>query len=111
MTLIALLKTVGLYWRQERLAANAQRIWNETSELHDRLKVFHGYLAKLGKNLNSAVDGYNSAIASFDSRVLPKARTIEELSGKEGFSELERIENDVREPVVLPDPRASRSNG
>ena len=61
-TLIALLKTVGLYWQQEKLAANAQEIWDETSELHDRLDVFHGHLAKVGKNLNTAVNGYNSAV-------------------------------------------------
>jgi|SaaInlV_165m_DNA_1040744.scaffolds.fasta_scaffold01127_2 DNA recombination protein RmuC len=110
VTLIALLKTVGLYWQQEKLAANAQEIWDETSELHDRLNVFHGHLAKVGKNLNTAVNGYNSAVASFEGRVLPKARIIEKLSVKEGLKELPRVETDVRDAATaaldyIPDPQ------
>ncbi|NRA75808.1 MAG: DNA recombination protein RmuC, partial [Planctomycetes bacterium] len=110
VTLIALLKTVGLYWQQEKLAANAQEIWDETLELHNRLKTFHGHLSKVGKNLGRAVEGYNSAVASFEGRVLPKARTIEALSQKEGLPEFERIEKVVRDvdaqeiPEALPEP-------
>ena len=110
VTLIALLKTVGIYWQQEKLAANAQEIWNETCDLHDRLKVFHVHLAKVGKNLDRAVGGFNSAVASFEGRVLPKARTIEALSQKEGLPEMDRIERVVREvdakavPEALPEP-------
>ncbi|MDE0960890.1 MAG: DNA recombination protein RmuC [Planctomycetota bacterium] len=100
VTLIALLKTVGLYWQQEKLAANAQEIWDETSELHERLNVFHGHLAKVGKNLNTAVIGYNSAVGSFEGRVLPKARIIEKLSNKEGLKELPRVETDVRDAAT-----------
>lgn len=110
VTLIALLKTVGLYWQQEKLAANAQEIWDETLELHNRLKTFHGHLSKVGKNLGRAVEGYNSAVASFEGRVLPKARTIEALSQKEGLPDFERIEKVVRDvdvqelPEALPEP-------
>ena len=110
VTLIALLKTVGIYWQQEKLAANAQEIWNETCDLHDRLKVFHVHLAKVGKNLDRAVGGFNSAVASFEGRVLPKARTIEALSQKDGLPEMDRIERVVREvdakavPEALPEP-------
>lgn len=97
VTLIALLKTVGLYWQQERLAANAKEIWDETLELHGRLKTFHGHLSKVGKNLGRAVEGYNSAIASYEGRVLPKARSIESLSQKEGLPEMDRIDKVVRD--------------
>ncbi len=110
VTLIALLKTVGLYWQQERLAENAREIWDETLELHGRLKTFHGHLSKVGKNLGRAVEGYNSAVASFEGRVLPKARSIESLSQQEGLPELERIDKVVRDvnaetpPEALPEP-------
>ena len=102
VTLIALLKTVGLYWQQDKLAKNAQMIWDETSVLHDRLKTFHGHIAKVGKNLGTAVKGYNDAVASYETRVLPKARVIEKLSQKEGLPELDRIETEVREAAVAP---------
>ncbi len=100
VTLIALLKTVGIYWQQEKLAANAQEIWTETSKLHDRLKTFHGHLSRVGKNLSTVVDGYNSAVASFEARVLPKARVIEKLSRKEGLKELPRVETEVRDAAT-----------
>ncbi|MDH3628951.1 MAG: DNA recombination protein RmuC [Acidobacteriota bacterium] len=103
VTLIALLKTVSLYWQQEILAANAQQIWDETSELHDRLKTFQGHIARVGKNLGTAVEGYNKAVASYETRVLPKARVIEKLSAKEGLPELERVEKEVRQTSAPPE--------
>lgn len=102
VTLIALLKTVGLYWQQDKLAKNAQLIWDETSVLHDRLRTFHGHMARVGKHLGTAVKGYNDAIASYETRVLPKARVIEKLSRKEGLPEMDRIETEVREAAVAP---------
>ena len=78
--------------------------------MHNRLKTFHGHLSKVGKNLGRAVEGYNSAVASFEGRVLPKARTIEALSQKEGLPDFERIEKVVRDvdvqelPEALPEP-------
>ncbi len=82
VTLIALLRTVALYWRQEKLAENAQKIWEESSELHDRLKAFTAHLDKVGLNLNRALGAYNSAVGSFQGRLLPKARSIESLTAK-----------------------------
>ncbi|MGE4619989.1 MAG: DNA recombination protein RmuC [Planctomycetota bacterium] len=110
VTLIALLKTVGIYWQQEKLAANAQVIWEETSQLHDRLKTFHGHIKKVGKGLNSALEGFNSAVGSWERSVLPKARSIESLSRKEELPELDRIEKVIREvdAEVLPEPEETR---
>ncbi|MAW77808.1 MAG: hypothetical protein CMJ95_10560 [Planctomycetes bacterium] len=110
VTLIALLKTVGIYWQQEKLAANAQVIWEETSRLHDRLKTFHGHMKKVGKGLNSALDGFNSAVGSWERSVLPQARSIESLSRKAELPELERIDKLVRDVnseiahEALPEP-------
>ncbi|GEM_PF-3699647 len=39
-------------------------------------------------------------VASFEGRVLPKARVIEKLSVKEGLKELPRIETDVRDAAT-----------
>ena len=84
VTLIALLKTVALYWQQEQLAENAHKIWEESSQLHDRLKTFTEHLGKVGTNLNKALNAYNSAVGSYQGRVLPKARSIESLTSKTG---------------------------
>ena len=100
VTLIALLKTVGIYWQQEKLAENAQKIWDETVQLHKRLKTFSNHLAKVGTGLNTAVSGYNNAVASFERRVLPKTRAIEQLTVHESLPELERVETDVRDAAT-----------
>jgi len=93
-TLIALLRAVAYGWRQEALTENARQIWALGRTLHERLNVMSGHLAKAGRSLDSAVNHYNSAVGSFESRVLTTARKFEEL---EAVSERERI--DPLEPV------------
>lgn len=79
VTLVALLRTIGLAWRHERLAEDSQRIAAAATELHDRVAVFGERLAAVGKGLSAAVDGYNAAVGSFERRVLPAGRRLVEL--------------------------------
>jgi len=100
VTLIALLRTVGLYWRQEKLARNAQEIWNAARELHARIQSFQGHLAKAGRGLEGAVREFNAAIGSYEARILPQGRRIEQLSSIEPAGALpqpKQIETQVRE--------------
>lgn len=85
-TLVGLLRTVELGWRQEQIAAEAQQIASTAKDLHSRMGVFFGHLSKAGRQLDSAVKAYNSAVRSAESRVLPQVRRFEDLgaaSGKE----------------------------
>ena len=84
VTLIALLRTVAIYWRQERMARNAKEVWGHARELHKRLSIFHGHLHKVKTGLESAVTHFNKAIGSYETRVLPQGRKIDELSSQEG---------------------------
>ncbi|MHB8532550.1 MAG: DNA recombination protein RmuC [Solirubrobacteraceae bacterium] len=77
-TLIGLLWAVHYGWRQERIAESARDIASSARELHQRLARFVTPLAKTGRQLNSAVSAYNEAIASFDTRVMPQVRRIEQ---------------------------------
>jgi DNA recombination protein RmuC len=77
-TLIALLRAVHYGWRQELIAASAREIAESARELHRRLARFVEPLAKAGRQLGSAVAAYNEAIGSFDGRVLPQLRRLEE---------------------------------
>ena len=76
---VALLRAVGYGWRQEQLAENAEHIKNVGEELYARLQVFTDHLQKLGKSLDSGLKHYNSAVGSFDSRVLPSARKFNDM--------------------------------
>ena len=87
-TLVGLLRTIELGWRQERIAAEAQEIASAARDLHSRMGVFLGHLSKAGRQLGSAVNAYNDAIGSAESRVLPQLRRFEEL-GAAGGKEVE----------------------
>jgi DNA recombination protein RmuC len=78
-SLVALLRAVAFGWRQEQLAKNAEVIRHVGEELYQRLGTFAQHLQKLGRSLDSSVKSYNSAVGSFDSRVLPSARKFTEL--------------------------------
>jgi DNA recombination protein RmuC len=77
-TLIGLLRAVHYGWGQEQIAESAREIASSARELHGRLGKFAEHLAKVGKQLGSAVNAYNDAVGSFDRRVVPKLRSIEQ---------------------------------
>ena len=76
-TLIALLRAIHYGWRQELIAESAREIADIGRELHRRLAIFAEPLAKVGRQLGSAVIAYNDAVGSYDRRVVPQLRRIE----------------------------------
>jgi DNA recombination protein RmuC len=88
-SLLALLRTVGYSWRQEKLAESAREVAELGRELHSRLGTFAGMLAKLGRALNTSVGAFNQAVGSFDARVLVTARKLEEHGAASETKELE----------------------
>jgi DNA recombination protein RmuC len=77
-TLIGLLWAVHYGWRQELIAESAREIAESARELHSRLGRFVEPFAKVGRQLDSAVGAYNEAIGSFEHRVIPQVRKIEQ---------------------------------
>ena len=77
-TLIGLLWAVHYGWRQELIAESAREIAESARELHRRLGRFVEPLAKIGRQLDSAVSSYNEAVGSFERRVIPQVRRIEQ---------------------------------
>jgi DNA recombination protein RmuC len=86
-TLIALLKAAAYGWRQESVSKNAEEISLLGRQLYDRMVTFADNLEKVGRALDTALKGYNSAVGSFEASVLPGARRFAEL-GARGAREL-----------------------
>ena len=79
ITLIALLTTVAHTWRQEALTENYREVARLGRDLHDRLAVLYEHFEELRKRLDGAVQAYNRAAGSFESRVLVTARKMKDL--------------------------------
>jgi DNA recombination protein RmuC len=105
-TLIALLKAVAYGWRQEALALNAKEISALGRTMHERLGKLADHFSKLGNSLNSAVDHYNRAIGSYETRVMSTARKFEELKAapqNASLPNLETIDKTTRPLLANPD--------
>lgn len=92
-SLVALLRAVAYGWRQQAVAANAERIREVGEDLYRRINTFAEHLTRLGRALEQGVSAYNQAVGSFDAKLLPGARKFTEL----GISAAKIIE--TPEPV------------
>ncbi len=102
-SLIAFLRAVALVWQQQKVQENAQDIADAARELYDRLGVYSGHVLRMGNQLSSVVNTYNQSVGSFQSRVLPQARRIEDLS------EIEQSRRIGEPEPVLTEPRELRA--
>jgi DNA recombination protein RmuC len=85
-SLIGLLRTMELGWRQERMVEEAGEIAEAATTLHGRFSKFLGDFEKVGKGLTSAAKAYDGAVASMEGRLLPQLRKVEDMGiarGKE----------------------------
>ena len=110
---VALLKAVAYGWRQMALAQNAETIRTLAEDLYKRLAVFASHLGKLGRNLGTSVDAFNSAVGSLERQVLPGARKFTELGVRpeREIEPLEPIDRLTREPQVRGDLEEEWSQG
>jgi DNA recombination protein RmuC len=99
MTFIALLRAIEYGWKQEQLAENAERISALGQELFDRMATLAEHIGRIGGSLDKAVEAYNQAVRSLESRVLPSARKFKALGagGRKEIDTLDPIEHAVRQ--------------
>jgi len=84
LTLIALLRTAAMGWRQERLAINSEEISRLGRELYDRARSFTDRLETVGARLESTVRAFNDAVGAYDARVMVSMRKFKELGAATG---------------------------
>ncbi len=105
-TLIALLRAIAYGWKQQLVAENAERIKDLGKQLYDRMVTFAEHLQEVAKGLERANKAYNSAVASFDNRLMPSVRKFKEMGvgSSADVPELDPIETSPRPLLSTQDP-------
>ena len=107
-SLIGLLRTMEMGWRQEQMVERATEIAEAAETLHSRFGKFLGDFDTVGARLTSATKAYNSAVGSMEGRLLPQLRKVEGLGvGRDNeISSPQPVEATVRE-ITAPELRES----
>jgi DNA recombination protein RmuC len=98
LSLIALLKAIAYGWQQETIAKNAQEISELGRNLYDRIAKLAEHFESVGRSLAKAVQAYNGAVGTLESRVLVTARRLKDkgVTPSEEFHEIETIDTTPR---------------
>ncbi|SIQ16153.1 DNA recombination protein RmuC [Alkalispirochaeta americana] len=94
---LALLQVIAYGWMQVDLSRNAREIAAGGRELLERLQPFASHMNRLGGALHQAVERFNESAGSFERRVLPTARKLQELgAGREAPQALNPLDSRPR---------------
>ncbi|MFL5902174.1 MAG: DNA recombination protein RmuC [Solirubrobacterales bacterium] len=109
-SLIGLLRTMELGWRQERMVAEAAEIADAAGTMHARFAKFLNDFDKVGRGLTSAANAYDSAVGSMERRLLPQLRKVESLgvTPSKAIEPPEPVEITVRE-ITAPELREAET--
>lgn len=94
----ALLQSVKVSWKNWALEEDAEEVKRLGSELLESVEKFSQYASDLGSGLQKTLKSYNSLVGNIDSRVLPRARKLQDkvgLKGK-GFKNIDPVEGEVK---------------
>tara|TARA_B100001109_G_scaffold146549_1_gene119296 strand:+ start:686 stop:1882 length:1197 start_codon:yes stop_codon:yes gene_type:complete len=83
VTMLGLLRTVALYWQQHALAEGAKEIYDVSRELYKRVNTMITHFSKVGGHLSNAAKTYNETMNSYETRVLPQGRRLDDLKVSE----------------------------
>jgi DNA recombination protein RmuC len=98
-TLIVVLKSVAMSWQQHNITENAMQIMDAAMDFYSRVNVFADHFDKVGNGLKNALKGFNDAAGSWESRVLPAGRKLEQLKATDNkgvLPDFEIIDKPVR---------------
>ena len=107
-TLMALLKTVEMGWREVQIATEAAEIASLGKELHDRMYTFANHMSSMRRTLSSTVDNFNKGVGSLEHNILPSTRKFKEhgISSAREIAEIKMINTPIRQLS----PRSNQNN-
>ena len=81
-----------------RLAANADEIARLGRDMHERIAVFADHFTRMGRSIDKAVESYNKAAASLETRVLVTGRKLADrgATSKKELPAADRIDTRTR---------------
>jgi len=103
-SLIALLRTIALGWREQALALNAQEVAQLGRQLYERAGSLAAHWSDVGDKLEKAVGAYNRSVGALESRVLVTARKFVELKAalpEDGEIETPQAVDVLPRPLVI----------
>ncbi|MHA2788567.1 DNA recombination protein RmuC [Corynebacterium sp. S7] len=104
-TLFALLRTVGLGWKQEDISERAREVQRLGAELYTRINTMGEHYNRVGQSLEKATEAFNATLGSMDSRVMVTARKLAELDIPTRSSKRPtRLESVTATPRQVPPP-------
>jgi DNA recombination protein RmuC len=100
-SLIALLRSVSVTWKQHEQTENARAIGEAAEELFTRVAKFTEHFEKIRAGLAKANDAYNDAVGSYERMIKPSGERLLKLgggaSGRE-FNEVPPLDASLRLP-------------
>ncbi len=79
-SLIALLRSVSVSWKQHAQTENARAIASAAEELYKRIAVFVDHLDKIRTGLDTASNAYNKAVGSYERSIRPSGERMLKLA-------------------------------
>jgi DNA recombination protein RmuC len=102
-SLIALLRSVSISWQQHAQSENVEKIAEAALELYQRVVTFAEHFGKIRDGLECANKAFNQAMGSYEARIRPAGKRVQELgggsSGKE-LTDVQPLETTLRLPLA-----------
>jgi len=92
VSLLALLRTIAFQWRQVEQAETHREAVEICRELYSRFATWSDHYQKVGKDLENAIKTYNKSVGSYQSKINPQVKRLNDL----------RLNEDLNKEIIQP---------
>lgn len=104
-TLLAMLRTISMTWRDENLFVHAREVRQTARTLYERLTAMSTHMEKMAGSLNATVTAYNKMAASYETRVLVSGRRLADIGLMPEPDQSPSLVNQTSRVIGEPDGR------